>query len=208
MAIPRRLVLAVTAWPEGTHSDPDTGTGTCIEVSRLLVDTLRRLGISEAKAVAVDVVFGNAAAKGLQGVPMDEWPPDAHTCGAGVGYQMLAAGSTTEPGRRKGFVGHVVVVGDDWMVDMTAQQFHRPDRGIIIEGPVCTGSVPGIGSKHHHELELALPEGGWCLYVTRPEVKSYRTSNAWRSEVGLADTIDVLVAAVLQREATLGTVAG
>jgi len=199
----RLLALTVTSWPDGTAIDEATGQGACIESARLLVDALRRLGISDARALAVDVVYGNAASKAVRSTPIEDWPPEAYTVGAVIGDPGITPRSAREPGRRKGFVGHVVVVGEDWLIDMTAQQFHRPDHGIVIEGAVCAGGLDGISSKQRHELELDLPEGGWVRYVTRPEVKSYRTSNAWRNEVGLAEATDVLVERVLTRASSL-----
>lgn len=186
----------VETYPDGLSVEG--GRGTCIETSKVAVAVLGRLGVA-CKAVAADVGAFNASAwlAYQAGVPFEEWPKGAYSVGVGCGIQEIdetSLASAQEPHRTSGFVGHVVVVGDDWLLDMTAPQLHRPDHGIIVVGPVLVGPVPGIGGKDPYSVDLAVAGSMTRIsYVTRPEIKRYRTSPAWRNDTGFREAVDTLV---------------
>jgi hypothetical protein len=192
-------MLAVAAWPEGAALDPENGRGLCIESTKFMISALRRLQV-DAKAMAVDVWAGNADAVAHRPEPMDTWPPTAFSigsvCATGAGGPEIRA----EPHRRGSFMGHLVIVGDDWLVDLTAEQFSRPQFGVHVNGGVCAYPIPGVGAKDPFEVQMSLPAGGQLIYQTRPEVKSWRTVPAWRDETGEKAVADEVVRRVLEAE--------
>lgn len=177
-------------WPRQTAPD---GTGLCIEEARRAVAVLSRLDIP-AKASATRCMAANAAAIPVLAakLPIEEWPADAWSVGTEIG--ACQAESTAEPFRRQGWSGHVVVIGDGWLLDLTAPQFSRPLKGIHVPGPITTGYDAAMGVAHYN---LAL--GGLVLYHPQPKVAKFRTSNAWQG-AQMAD-IDELVRMVERRVA-------
>lgn len=153
--------------------------GRCIEGTRLATAVLRHLGV-DAAALACDVVAANRAGVALlaEGVPATEWPP--HAWSIGVLCDIPRSGANRqEPGRRRGFAGHVVACGDGWFCDLTAQQFHRPERGLVVDAALAGPYDPAVARVSHD-----LPRGAVLVWKWRPEVRSYRTTPAWRQDVG------------------------
>lgn len=177
MAALIRTLPADFAMVEAHETADNRRKGRCVEATRIAVAVMRRLG-HDVGPLACDVMAANSAAWRLIGerVPVTRWPPNAWSKGAMCDLTPSAP-IRQEPGRRKGFGGHLVVVGDGWFADLTAEQFHAPDLGIL-----CADAI--IGAYRPDEAtELSLPRGGHVMWSWRPEVRSYRTVPAWRQDV-------------------------
>lgn len=160
----------VSVWREFSHADdfpfsPDH----CINGTRVAVEVLRRFGVT-AQPMSVRMVVFNSFAWDLftHGVPISEWP--AHAWSVGVG-----PGMDTQPGR---WNGHLVAVGEDFMLDMSAGQFHRPGK-IDMPGPLL---IDGALAPDDQSLMVTGPKGLKVLYAPWPEANEWRTASGWRLE--------------------------
>lgn len=104
----------------------------CILSTRIGVEVLTRFGL-KARAQPVNVLVQNLKAYHLteQRVPVPEWPDDAWSVGVEPGQQA-------RPGH---WNGHLVIVlrqpGEPRvLIDLTADQFDRPERDLKVAGPV------------------------------------------------------------------------
>lgn len=152
--------------------------GRCVEASRIAVAVLSKMGTS-CRAMACDADALNAAAEAarLADTPSNEWPVDAYSVGMRCD-DTVTGRNFHEPARRRGFAGHLVVVGDDWFVDLTAAQLSRPDRGIVIPGAMAGPYVPGDTG-----VQCLLGDGAALRYFWRPEIAHWRTTPAWRQDI-------------------------
>lgn len=173
-------------------SDAERTKGNCIEVSRIAVAVWRRLGI-DCKPVACDVVALNAAGRVLADtkVPIASWPSFAWSVGAESGGRIEHDGSGVEPHRLTAWSGHLVVHGRDWFADLTAQQFSRPDKRIVIDGAIVGPLNDGVG------VEIGLDDGAVLRWYWQRAISSFRSTPAWRTDVQ-RELIDGLVERVRQ----------
>lgn len=109
----------------------------CIVSTRLGLMVLEAVGI-KARAQAVHVLVMNLKAWRLSQdrVPVEQWPDDAWS----VGVNDRAEGT--------GWSGHLVVMARTLetprlLIDITADQFDRPARDMVVGGPVIMG-VTGV----------------------------------------------------------------
>jgi hypothetical protein len=143
-------------------------TGYCINGSRIAISVLTRLGITARPVSVTLAVFNQQAADlWLNDVPMDEWPAHAHSIG--VGFPDDPA-----PG---GWKGHLVVEGDDWTMDVSAEVLDRPGL-IISKGAVVfpgkldyEEGVPTAWHDQHHQL--------WVFQRT-PANNTWRNARGWK----------------------------
>ena len=171
-------LLLAELW-DGPVTAPGSKDGVCIDSARIAVEVLAKVGV-KAKAVATQVLAANAAAVPLlnAGVPIADWPDEAWTLGVELG-PAPHPGTGKEPYRRTGWTGHVVVVGEHekgrWMLDLTAAQFNRPSKGILIPEPIW---APLRGDD---EFTIGLADGAQITYILQPKIRAFRQSNAWQS---------------------------
>lgn len=167
--------------------------GNCIESARLATTVLPKLGVP-CTAMACDVIVSNRSASDLidHGVPLADWPPGAWSVGVDCDYQSPGA-SFQEPERRRGFGGHLVVVGDGWFLDATAPQFARPRQGIVVLAALVGPYDPEVPSATYD-----LPRGGTYSWRWRPEVKRWRTTPAWRQDIS-RQLLDAMTDAIARR---------
>lgn len=162
--IARRLAIA---WAqEVTDSRP-----MCIEATRCGIEALRRLGV-KAQPLPCEILVANRYAYDLvcRGVPVSQWPPWAHSVG-------VAPGLTPARPLRRGWSGHLVIEGDDFIADFSLAAFTRPQRGLIVG--------PWAWAKDH---DIRLIGDRWVAVGVdiaiqikpRPELAGWRTGSAWR----------------------------
>lgn len=169
--------------------------GRCIEACRLATALLPKIGVP-CKALACDVNAVNAKAFELMtaGVPVSQWPKSTDAWWVAIRCDYPSSGANfQEPDRRRGFGGHLVVVGEDWFLDLTAQQLHRPQYGILVRHPLTGPYDPAERGVEH-----LLDRGGRVHWYWRPEVKRWRTTPAWRQDVS-RDLIKAMATAVAKR---------
>lgn len=146
---------------------------TCIASTRLALTALARLGV-KGRAVACEVIAANAAALPLIGrVLVADWPPEAWS--VGVRIEPSPYDGTAEPFRQSGLSVHVVAAGDGWLLDVTAPQFHRPLRDLIVPRPILALT------DGRQLVPVDLERGGLLTYRLHPEVARFRTTHAWQS---------------------------
>jgi hypothetical protein len=104
----------------------------CILSTRIGVEVLGRFGL-KARPRPVNVLVQNLDAYRLseQRVPVEQWPDDAWSVG-------VAPGQAPRPGS---WPGHLVIELREpdqprVLIDLTADQFDRPERNLKVGGPV------------------------------------------------------------------------
>jgi len=127
MSVPIEVRLLAKAWDTWQHDPtfpfrPDH----CINGTRVGIHVLRNVGV-EAKPVAVEFAILNrfAAELYLGGVPVGDWPEHAYSIGARSDHEPAEGG----------WAGHLMIEGEDWVMDLSARQFHRPGK-IDCPGPI------------------------------------------------------------------------
>lgn len=160
--------------------------GRCIEAARICVAAWRRAGV-DCKAVACDVWAFNAKGWGLANlnVAAADWPADAWSVGCDCDDRSLH--TSRSDGSTSRFNGHVVIVGAGWLADVTAQQFHRPSKGIVLHGAVLAERPDDEREPVAYRADTTT-----VVYRLRPEMASWRLTPAWRQDLDYA-TLDRLV---------------
>lgn len=171
------------------HAD-GSRRGRCIEAARLSVAVLRRAGL-ECKAMACDVMAMSwMTAAAVQDGRTPRTQAIMVSCD-----KDLPGFATCEHDRcerdAESFSGHLVVVGPDWFLDLSAPQFHRPNIGVFIPGPIM-----GPGGWEGPGVMGLSDQGTQVHYRWRPEVARWRRTPAWRQDVPRG-----MVEAFLQRMA-------
>ncbi len=180
--IPPEVTRLVDALPEHFAVTQENGRGRCIEATRLATAVLRAARVP-CRPMACDVVALNAEALALydQGHAVASWPATAWSRGTFC-ESSHPGPNLSEPYRRANFGGHLVVaspIDDDWFVDLTVEQYHDGDHGIVIEAAFAGDGVNWTDGG----ARWALPGGGAVDWYWRPERKAWRTSPAWRQDV-------------------------
>ena len=145
--------------------DAQCGRNSCVEAACIAVGVAQAFGyLCEPVPVAVCVRAGDQATV-LPG-------PDSR--------------------RRDGFAGHLVVhyPGADTVVDLTADQFHAPRRGIWVPEPLIMpvsrdGLARGFGAE--------LPTGTLIEYREMVDDVSWRSLPAW------TESSNILIAVIVRR---------
>jgi hypothetical protein len=169
-----RVQVLAEVWADVYDSPDPKDHARCITHTKRAIAVLARLNVP-ARPCAVRALAANAAALPyVFRVPVSEWPPEAHS--VGIMLEPIDAQSQAEPHRRKATSIHVVAVGDGWLFDPTARQFHRGLRDIIVPGPLVLPVPEG-----EDVIRADLERGGLIVYGLRPEVAAFRTTNAWQA---------------------------
>lgn len=141
---------------------------TCIATSRILIEVLARSGVA-ARPVPVVVKVENEKARALteQRVPVEQWPDDAWSVAIDVQQE-------DEPRHWNGHLC-VMVKGEGFgqprvFIDPTADQFSRPERNLIVGGPILFG----VG-KH----QLFTPQDPLGTVLNRDQPGSMVTAMYW-----------------------------
>lgn len=167
-------------------ADKAARKGRCVEATRIAVAVLRRMGV-ECKAMACDVdVLSPEAARRLEAGELVP-PFDGDVWILGIRCDEPGGPSRDEPTRRRSFGGHLVVVGDDWFADLTAQQFSRPEHNIVVDGAIVGAYWPGDAA-----VRAIRHDGTEVRWMWRPEIAMWRRTPAWRQDVPV-DLLDAMV---------------
>lgn len=108
----------------------------CILGTRVLIDVLAYFGV-EGSALPVRVlVLNQAGAEQMEkGIPISEWPDEAWSVGVD---DRNPDNPTVEEARAKWrFPAHLVVQANGYLLDPTADQMDRPQRGLRVLGSVA-----------------------------------------------------------------------
>jgi hypothetical protein len=108
------------------------------------------------RPLAVKVAVFNAAARPLAtaGVPVSDWPPEAHSIG-------IDGSGQHRPG---GWNGHLIAVTGGHLIAGSLDQMSRPHRGITLSGPGVFPVAPEWGAPGSGALEFECGGGGVIMY--------------------------------------------
>ncbi len=146
----------------------------CILASKVAVDVLRYFG-KDAYALMVRVFIANAPLvkrfqagnppRNQEELQQAAKEDGSHSIGLGYGYT-------------KGkWSGHLVVISEGQMLDLTLTQANRPAQGIILEPVLVPASSDFLAGKD----DLLLTIGGTLVkYHAFPDDHSYEDSPDWR----------------------------
>lgn len=148
----------------------------CVEAACIGVGVARRFGyIATPVPVAASVQVGN--------------------------YAVVLPGPPGTPPSREGFAGHLVLhFAGDTVIDLTADQFHRPDLGILVPGPI---TLPGCSREQLTcGVGFKLPTGVEMTYQELVGDVAWRALPAWTGSSDL--TIHLTTAELYRRLDTRG----
>lgn len=152
-----------------TRYDADS----CIASTAVFLDVTAWLGL-DASPAPVEVLAANPG--GLREMaaatprPVEQWPEDAWTVGIVAGQEPRAGG----------WPGHLVAVlhgQRERLVDVSADQMDRPQRGLRVPSPVLGRLPDGWGAST--PCVTHLHEHGTMLRWTPTEDTSWRDSPNW-----------------------------
>lgn len=199
-----RLAERTRSWAVANIDD----VSTCILTSRIGIAVLEQAFAAEIacgalrlspQPVFVTVMTPSAWRLAEQGVPVSHWPDSAWSVG-------VSEHSTT--GRAGGWDGHLVISlreraagqgsgASRSLLDLTADQFSRPQRGITIEGPILVGIRSTWTPKDPVITRLGEesdPEEDRALVVYRPMAPGHRAATSWRESPDWSDKASATVA--------------
>lgn len=147
----------------------------CIASTRIAQDVLAYYGVATApQAVAVIAMNAAASAEFAAGRKVaEDWPPEAWSVGTGLGFPP--------PGDRKGWDGHLVAVARDhgFFVDLSADQFSRPEHDMTVGPVVVDLAPPALTEKHGILGGFRTDEGAEVAYRVMT-TRTYTTAADWR----------------------------
>jgi hypothetical protein len=118
------------------HMRPDS----CIASAWILSEVSRRLGF-DATVLPVSLSLENKAMTDFR-AKLGGWPPTREEVAAvaAVGGRVVVVGDPATPAAASKWAGHLVVVvhgrGELALIDLSADQAHRPQKGIRVEAPI------------------------------------------------------------------------
>lgn len=179
-----QFALATRAW-----TLQNAVRNSCVLSTRIGIEVLARYGI-QARPQPVIVVAANeeGARLALQNVPVADWPPTAHSVG------VMGSGTSNPDANR--WDGHLVIVLRNpsrlrTLIDITSDQFSRPERGIQIGGPVFM-DITGLWSPQDPLSTAAGADGNALItYWVNMQGGNWRETRDWtRSDDEIAEFAD------------------
>lgn len=174
---------------------------TCIASTAIGLAILDRFSV-RAIPMTVEAVAMNREGYlwSQKGVRPDQWPDDAWSVAVGV-----RARATDVQWVGSGWPGHLVIVVRDpgqprLLIDLTADQFSRPHKNLVVDGPVFmgipTGSAWTPGEPLFTILDRDQQNPTFISYAPArpgdPEAKRWKDSGSWTDTVArLGDPEDI-----------------
>ncbi|KQP62920.1 hypothetical protein [Nocardioides sp. Leaf285] len=176
-------------------------TNTCVATTAIGVRVLEHYGITaRPTSVWVSAINGKGFRLREQGVHPSQWPDDAWSIGVRPG---MRATDVSLDARTGGWDGHLVLIlrrpgGGRTLIDLTADQFDRPQRDLHVHGPVFM-DIPRESAWTPRDPMSAITHRGaspeqsgsasanptiveyWPTPPADPETRRWRTSPAWTS---------------------------
>jgi hypothetical protein len=153
----------------------------CILAARVAVEVGRYFGVPiTERAVKVAVFNAKADALAKAGVPTADWPDDAWSVGVGPDDVRSSMSS--------GYNGHVIAESESYVLDLSAGQFNRPTRDLVVTGPMVLPRGPDPAECWVYGDE----RGQVLIYEPIPD-RGYRDSPDWRDPSNWRDRAGRLI---------------
>ena len=144
----------------------------CIASTRVLIGVLDYFGYASEPLPCTAVVWNAAGYEATDAeIPVDQWPPDAHSVG------VVGTGAARAPKRWDGHL--VAMVEDRWLIDASLDQFSRPQKGIVTT-PLVIDAVDWDDRTKMHVWRRG--DGIVIGYQLMPNPGAWRSSPDWRGE--------------------------
>lgn len=164
--------------------------GTCIWGTKVALRVMEHYGVLNPRGTAVRVMVGNeryAAMLQHRAPPRDqvelaEWQRQ--------GAFVTGCGWGEAPKDDDSWPGHVVALADEFLVDLTADQFARPQNAIEVESLACRVTSAFVEGR---ERAVYITEGG-CLVIYE-----ISTDESWRETPAWNDTPEVVTQLTVER---------
>lgn len=194
------ITAVVGVWRDNFTVARDTVGGSCVLSTKLAVAIFRRLRMSAAPMPCSIAVANERGQRAITaGVSPKDFPLGAWSVGCAMYEKSARALGTTEPHRVGGFTGHLVVWVPGALIDLTIQQFHRPNKGIEVRRPLVLASdVLDERPANSGIYRTTLDDITYVAYQVHPEAAHYRQTPAWRQDLDVA-RVDALVDQVIDR---------
>lgn len=153
------------------------GARSCVASTRIGIEVWRHYGIpAEPLAVAV-CAFTEDAYAWLDAHPDATGPPPV---GHGVGVHGTGA-VTGRPGNGE-WDGHLILTHPGWLIDLSADQLSRPDRGLHVPGPIVAAIEQPLEMVPADTWAEFHPPGARLMYrpMTGVSSRGWRDANDWR----------------------------
>jgi len=111
---------------------PHVKDNSCILAARLGVQALQSWGI-KCREVPIELNVSNQQGWKDRHKPLEQWHPDSWAVGAGRRPKQVWI--TPDP-FQKGYDGHLVILTDEHLIDLTVTQCNRPSKNIVAAGPL------------------------------------------------------------------------
>lgn len=154
---------------------------TCVLTTRIGLAVLESQGVrARPQPVFVTVANRRGFEMHQNRVPVERWPSDAWAVGIDERSSLTGKDS-------KSWNGHLVLVvrlpGEPrLLIDLTADQFDRPAKGMVVGGPVFMGIASEWSPQDPLSTVIGGPEDGqWDAIVTyRPMPPGHHAFATWR----------------------------
>ncbi len=160
-----RVIASLVAVARPVMSKQGWDRDTCIAGSRIGIEALKRYGVA-AQPLSVGFLALNPAAnahrKGLP-VPVGAKEPRIVYC--------------HHRGPERPWKGHVVITTEGRLIDLTLDQFARPDLDLVLE-PATFETTPQFLAGQEYWRELG--NAGAIAYLAYPDDKEYEKSPSWQ----------------------------
>jgi hypothetical protein len=152
----------------------------CVLSTRMAVDIARRYGV-DAYPLSVEALVMNPIMARLDA---DHGPTPDRSGWAAQGAAMVWLGKGDEAPQPGKWPGHLVAVIDRrWLLDLSADQAHRPQYDIHLTEPLVFPVTEGfLRGRQDAVLDVQDGEQGAgqrLVYHTTPGNDTWRTSDAW-----------------------------
>lgn len=161
---------------------PQLVANSCVLASKVATEVLNYFGVPcEEVAVSAFAMNEKMHEHFKDGVAPENWDDDAWSVGVApderAGLHPTKGVDKRDP---LGFAGHLIVSTKHHLLDLSALQFHRPERQIFVDGPLlalhdATTLVRAGGRSY---LRLTLQEG--FIFYEPFQTNIYKKSNDWR----------------------------
>jgi hypothetical protein len=153
---------------------------TCVLATRIGMDALRQVRIKSAPR-AVSVIASTSAHDRLvrEGRFAEAALGAEGAWSVGVGIRNP---NNPKPAKAGKWDGHLVLIVErEWLVDLSADQFNRPHKGINVPGPIVARFKPGALTASG-SLATRSPDGSTTVrYKADPENAAWKIAPDWNT---------------------------